>query len=74
MPDITIMNQFESLPCPFCGEEESRIEELPLSLDEGMVMHFFLNCVGCGTDGPKSVDVDEAFRMWNQRAGVSRGC
>ena len=74
MPDITIMNQFESLPCPFCGEEESRMEELPLSLKEGLVPYFFLNCAGCGTDGPKSVDVDEAFRMWNQRAGVSRGC
>ena len=32
-------------------------------------MHFFLNCVGCGADGPKSTDMDVAFKLWNRRVG-----
>ena len=49
-------------PCPFCGSENVRD-----NYDSG---YFWVECVDCGCDGPRSFENYEwAIEKWNRRVG-----
>ena len=58
------------LPCPFCLGKNLRVRKLPLidKKSETFVMHdSAVECLDCGSDGPKRAYVDNVKKAWNER-------
>ena len=58
------------LPCPFCNGKNLRVPRLPIiSKDfQDFTLHeSTVQCLGCGTSGPKSAYVDNVRTAWNER-------
>ena len=45
--------------CPFCGGNDVKIMEVPHVT--------YVNCTGCGADGPLEEFRDDAIQKWNTR-------
>lgn len=58
------MDQVESKPCPFCGDEDTCLTDLSGIEHEVYVV----GCVNCEAWGPEATSADDAWRFWNQRA------
>lgn len=58
------------LNCPFCGEKNLRIPKLPaISADfQDFTLHeSCVQCLTCGSDGPKAAFVSDVKKSWNTR-------
>ena len=64
---VTVMRttEREVLPCPFCGEENLRIEEFPRNA-------FAVKCKKCSIWGELSPDQNEAVDKWNTRKYIPK--
>lgn len=64
------IDEIELKPCPFCGSTELRIiKALSLSKDlsDFTMIDNYINCLTCGTEGPKKAYVDDVKEAWNER-------
>jgi Lar family restriction alleviation protein len=52
----------ELLPCPFCGSDETRLNE---------TYSHWVSCDRCQSEGPGEDTQPEAIAAWNRRAGQS---
>ena len=52
----------ELKPCPFCGSDELWVDEIGGA-------YACVTCANCGCDGPGGMNTEEAYALWNRRAG-----
>ena len=57
-------------PCPFCGSSNVLIGDDAQFFYEGKEcdLHFYVQCLTCGSCTDVCADVETAIEMWNRRA------
>jgi len=63
MPDTTLVDGHDVLPCPFCGSMR-----LYFSINQPRTVRYvYVFCDDCGGEGPAGSGPDVALRLWNRR-------
>lgn len=59
----------ELKPCPFCASHDVRESKNVYINKENEVVTAIshIQCLNCGTDGPKLMYVLDVFKAWNER-------
>jgi len=61
-------NKYNLKPCPFCGDNEAKVRDMPPS-DDINAYNVFVGCGYCGARACPKYSVGEAIVAWNRRAG-----
>ena len=62
--------KLSKLPCPFCGENEARLDHGGGNVD---VRRYHVQCEECHAMGPEAGSADGAVIAWNQVAPAPEG-
>lgn len=63
-PEANALAAPAELPCPFCGNESTRISERRDYFGDALLC---IRCNQCGAKGPEARTKNDAVRAWNTR-------
>ena len=53
--------------CPMCASDANNGDIQGVYAKDGTNYYCWIECLGCGTKGPKTDSLEEAIRKWNRR-------
>ena len=61
------MSEPKLKPCPFCGYRPA-----PADIIELASRLYSAYCAGCGAEGPETLSIVKAHKLWNRRVREAR--